>query len=184
MASDPPWPRGSHVFVDESKSRDYTLVAAIAVPNDLAAARSGVSRLRHKGSSSIHMTKESPGTRKRILAGLGGLPVSAYVVQCANPGLSELERRFTCLEHLLERCDEASVASLTIELDESIRKHEEQFLLEARRRMSLSDEFRYHWRRRNEEPLLWVADAVAWSYVQGGDWRNRARPLLREAFRI
>ena len=63
--------------------------------------------------------------------------------------------------------------TLTIELDESIRKHEEQFLLEARRRMSLSDEFRYHWRRRNEEPLLWVADAVAWSYVQGGDWAQQ-----------
>jgi hypothetical protein len=30
----------------------------------------------------------------------------------------------------------------------------------------------------HEEPLLWVPDAVAWCYGNGGDWRRRVAPLV------
>ena len=30
----------------------------------------------------------------------------------------------------------------------------------------------------HQEPLLWSADALAWAYGAGGDWRRRVDPLL------
>lgn len=30
----------------------------------------------------------------------------------------------------------------------------------------------------HEYPLLWVSDAVAWCYSNGGDWMRRAEPLV------
>lgn len=32
----------------------------------------------------------------------------------------------------------------------------------------------------NEEPLLWIADAVAWAYGAGGNWRQRTRELVEQ----
>jgi hypothetical protein len=29
-----------------------------------------------------------------------------------------------------------------------------------------------------KEPLLWLADAIAWSYAKGGDWQRRVNPLI------
>ncbi len=173
------WPRGCHVFIDESKRRDYTLVAATVVPIELAVLRRGVNALRHKGSNSIHMRKEAPSTRKRILSGLQELSVSAHVVQCGDPGLRELDRRLKCLEHVLDNCAEFGAASLTIELDESLRAREQQFFVEACRARTFAAGFRYGWAARNDEPLLWISDVLAWSFVQGGDWRRRSSPMVR-----
>ena len=32
----------------------------------------------------------------------------------------------------------------------------------------------------NEEPLLWIADAVAWNYGAEGNWRQRAGELIEQ----
>lgn len=36
----------------------------------------------------------------------------------------------------------------------------------------------------HEEPLLWVADGVAWAWGAGNDWRRRAAPLTAGIRRI
>ncbi len=177
------WPRGCHVFIDESKCRDYTLVAATVVPSEVAALRRGLRGLRHKGSNSIHMTKESPETRRRILSGLEELSVSVCIVQCVAD-LPELERRFKCLEYVLDMCAEHGAVRLTIELDESLRARESRFMIEACRTRSLPADFRYTWATRNQEPLLWISDALAWSYVQGGDWRRRSESMVCSGRRL
>jgi hypothetical protein len=30
------------------------------------------------------------------------------------------------------------------------------------------------------EPMLWVPDAIAWAYGNGGDWRRRAARLITD----
>jgi hypothetical protein len=32
--------------------------------------------------------------------------------------------------------------------------------------------------RSHEEPALWVADAVAWCWGAGGEWRHRISPIV------
>ena len=33
---------------------------------------------------------------------------------------------------------------------------------------------------RHEEPLLWVADVVAWCVNRGGEWERMVRPMIVE----
>lgn len=42
----------------------------------------------------------------------------------------------------------------------------------------MGPQFEYHWLQRNQEPLLWVPDAVAWSYARGRAERQRVNPLI------
>jgi hypothetical protein len=49
----------AHVFVDESKHRDYLLVAAAVMPGDLTAARKAIREVVMPGQRRVHMKKES-----------------------------------------------------------------------------------------------------------------------------
>lgn len=53
-----------HVFVDESKNRDYLVAASVVQPDDLVPARRVVSGLLLKGQSRLHMKKENRSRRR------------------------------------------------------------------------------------------------------------------------
>lgn len=178
------WPTGAHIFLDETKERDYTLVAVSVVASDVATVRSEVRRLRHKGAKSIHMRKEGDQSRNRIIAGLLQLPVQAHVIESADRSLNDLERRFQCLKYVLDMCARSAAARLTIELDQSIVKRERQFLVEEVRRWSLPSNFHYDWLARDQDALLWVSDVVAWSHARGGRWRAAVSPLVYSHRRV
>lgn len=65
-----------------------------------------------------------------------------------------------------------------IERDESIEKADRQILFREVRRHGLGDILSYAHEVPHQEPLLWVADAIAWSYTKGGEWKKRADPLI------
>lgn len=167
---------GAHVFTDESKSKAY-LMAATAVPkSDLAEARKHVRNLRHRGSQSIHMRKESDRSKRIVVDGLldFGFQVTMVLGRYSGP---ELGRRKDCLATIVRGCAADQAERLVIERDDSLVKHDQELLFEEVH--SLGGGPDYTWLSRNEEPLLWVSDAVAWCYAQGGSWRGRVRPLIR-----
>jgi hypothetical protein len=64
--------------------------------------------------------------------------------------------------------------SIVLELDETVRFRDHQFL---KQQQAIKE---WDHRQRHEEPLLWVADAVAWCVNRGGDWERMVRPLIVE----
>lgn len=42
----------------------------------------------------------------------------------------------------------------------------------------------YEHLRGQQEELLWIADAVAWAYGAGGDWRRRMKPIVSDVFMV
>jgi len=44
-------------------------------------------------------------------------------------------------------------------------------------RRAEQEDVRYEHVGKSEEPLLWIADAIAWSYGRGGRWREEVRTL-------
>ena len=69
------------VFLDESKSGKYTVVASVLAANDVSATRRAVSGLRLKGQNRVHFVKESDSRRRSILSMFCDLPLRAFVYE-------------------------------------------------------------------------------------------------------
>jgi hypothetical protein len=80
-------PPGAHLFVDESKERDYVLVAGVIAPADLATTRA-FTRNQNPANGSSPMP--SP------------IPAFEPVVYTADRGNDELAARAACLNALIE----------------------------------------------------------------------------------
>jgi hypothetical protein len=49
-------------------------------------------------------------------------------------------------------------------------------LFHAAREHGCSDSLQYELLAAHADPLLWIPDAVAWSWVKGGEWRDLVAP--------
>ncbi|WP_049822884.1 hypothetical protein [Arthrobacter sp. H41] len=89
----------------------------------------------------------------------------------------------TCLEALIDDLCHADAERLVLEQDDSLAAADRRIVAEQLRFQDNKD-LRYTHMRRNEEPLLWVGDAVAWCFQKGGPWRADVEPLIGEVRRL
>ena len=54
-----------HIYVDETKQRDYLLVASVHIATDLSALRRLIRELLMPNQRCLHMKDENPGRRRR-----------------------------------------------------------------------------------------------------------------------
>ncbi|NNU28574.1 hypothetical protein [Isoptericola sediminis] len=171
-------PRRGHVFVDESKRRDYLLVAAVVVPREIAAARQVVRGLMLPGQRGLHMVKESQSRQRKILSALEELDASITLYRAGQTYRTELERREVCLRRLVEDMKAGDHARLLLERDETLVRSDRKVIQHEHRRLGCT--FRYDHDTAAQEPLLCIPDAVAWAFSRGGDFRRRAEQLTDE----
>lgn len=67
---------------------------------------------------------------------------------------------------------------LVLERDESMATHDKRVIRSALIAHDMQGQISYSHEAAAGEPLLWIADAVAWSYGRAGDWRRRASPIV------
>lgn len=168
-----------HVFVDESKSHGLLVAAAVLSPQDLARSRAQLRALVHPGSHRIHMTKESGRHRQKIAAAVAAMPVlvDVYDASSYHPR-QELEARKHCLEALVANLAGTGCARLVVEQDDSLVEHDRRTLYTAVHRHRLETDMRYDHLRAKDEPLLWIADVVAWCWPKGGTWKQTITPIV------
>ena len=92
--------------------------------------------------------------------------------------MSDKEARVLCLEALVGLAIESEIFSLAIEQDESFVQSDKRVI--AGILMSQNSHLDYQHVGPHQHPLLWVSDAVAWSYTNGGDWLRRVSPMVDE----
>ncbi len=165
----------STLYVDESKSKGYTMVAAVVVPGDAAALRQEIRKLIVSGRR-IHFTKESPQHKRKILSRLTELGVQAHVFHCDSK--NDAIGRENCLIRLVAHAAEHAHTRIVLERDESIDKTDRRILYREVNNRGLGNSLSYELEQAQQEPLLWIADAIAWSYTKGGDWKRRAGALI------
>jgi hypothetical protein len=168
----------AHVFVDETKARDYLLVAAAVMPGDMNDARKAVRALTLRGQPRLHMKKESDARRKQILAAISTLGPQVTIYRAGATYRTELERRERCIRALIADLARDGHRSLCLERDESLVSRDRQHLIEATRAHGCADSLRYSHDSATSEPLLAIPDAVAWAWAKGGDWRRRCDSLV------
>jgi hypothetical protein len=163
------------VFVDESVRRTYVLCAVRVDPRDLAAARSAVRALLLRGERRIHFSKESDRRRRELLARLcdHGFDVALY----SAPAHDRTARAGLVALLVDDLGDE--LHRLVFESRNAGDVDDQRQLIDLHRTGHFPDHATYEHLRPHEEPLLWVADAVAWAHGAGGDWPRHIAPMIR-----
>lgn len=177
-----PGPRGAHVFVDETKSNGYLLVAAFVLPRHLSEARRTMRSLLLPRQSRLHFQKESPRRRSLIVSTVCGLN-APVVIYDASAHKNQREARTACLRRLVADLSRAGASRLVIEQDDSLIGADQRDLSDAvyqARALRLT----YEHLPGQADPLLWIADSVAWCWSRGGHWRQRVQPLIAATIKV
>jgi hypothetical protein len=91
-----------HVFVDESKDRDYLLVASLHVSGELDELRKFTRGLVLPGQRRVHMKKENDSRKRAIAAAICGAGVTATVYDAGSRYGHEVDARAACLRGLVD----------------------------------------------------------------------------------
>lgn len=168
---------GERVFVDESKSNGYYVVASAVAIGDHSAACKQLRSLLRSGQSRLHFQTEKDHSRKRLLTAMTQLDVRASVwVVKREPDKTARPR---CIEAVTEAMLRDGATELFLERDASLERADRQIIAAIMRRPhGERPELRYRHIGPSEDPMLWVSDAVAWCYQKRGDWIRRAEPLV------
>ncbi|TDE88177.1 hypothetical protein EXU48_23950 [Occultella glacieicola] len=177
-------PTSGHVFVDESKKRDYLLVAAVVIPSGLAHARQTMRILQKPGQRRLHMVKESPARQHTILSTIATLGAQVTIYQAGAGFRSHVERRGACLERLVEDIAAAGHTRLLLESEQGEEARDRRILYRQTDQHGCRDSLSYGHATAASEPLLAIPDAIAWAWARGGDARRRAEPLVTNHIRL
>ncbi len=167
-----------HVFVDETKDRDYLLVAGVVIPPDLDPVRRTLRTLVMPGQRRLHMAKERDQRRRQIVDAIVASGVTATVYDAGRSHCTELAAREACLRAVVIDAAESSAHMLVLEQDDSLLWWDQQRLIEITREVGCRATLRYEYRRAREELLLSIPDAIAWCWARGGIWRQRVEPVV------
>lgn len=167
-----------HVFVDETKARDYIMVAAVVVPGDLGTIRRKLNDHMLPGQRRLHMKAERDARKRALADTIASLPLSATVYSAGRRYRTDLQRRRACLEQLVRDLADQGQVQFTLELDETLLSTDRQQLIEVTRDTGCADQLHYRHERAATEPLLALPDAIAWCYAKGGHWRARISSVI------
>jgi hypothetical protein len=168
-------PSGSRLtaqaFVDESaRGSNYHVCVAVVADGDVDGLRRLVRSFCLPGQRRWHFVTERDSRRRQILdavIGSGQLSALAFYGKGHDTDVrAESFRRM--VSPLLDR----GVQRLIVESRQGRDQRDRQVLIEELRRLD-RPAFRYVHLPPHGDPLLWVADALAWSHSAGGAWRAR-----------
>ena len=103
-----------HIFVDETKRREYVLVAASVLGDDLAAARAVVKKLLKPGQRHLHMKNEADGRKETIAKALVAGNLRATVYDAGRRRGSQVLARAACLSALVDDVATSGVDTLIV----------------------------------------------------------------------
>jgi hypothetical protein len=165
-----------HAFVDESQRGPYLVVAAVLIPRDLVQVRGALRGMLLPGQRRLHFSSERPQRRRVLLGQMSDLPIQAWVYAAEG---KERVARARALESLLADLGSAGARRLVIECREPSQDAADRRLIAQAIRAGIAPAgLSYDHLRAHEEPVLWVADAVAWAVGARGAWAQRTEAIV------
>ena len=129
-----------------------------------------------QGQRSLHFAQESPQRRRSLLTRISKLPLRVLVYESTE---REPTARRLAIDALLQDLIPLKGSRLIIEHREfSQDRRERSQIAAAVHKQAAPKDLEYKHLSRYEEPILWVADAVAWAHGAGRDWRLRVEGLI------
>lgn len=167
--------RPTDAFVDESvRGQRYLMGCVLIEARDLPTTRSAIGALPTRGRR-LHFNNEDDAQRRILLAAIAELPVQAFVVVChRRHGVSEFLAREACLAAIVAEAQSQRVGRLVIESRQDDSDDARTITRVRRPHPPLVFEHRTAQR----EPMLGLADGIAWAAGAGGNWRVLIDPLV------
>jgi len=161
----------SHVFVDETKERDYLLIASVHVSGELDDVRKLMRGLVLRGQRRVHMKKESDPRRRAIAAAICGAGVTATVYDAGQ--------RYPRSRRLPARPGRGRGRPGRHPARDRTRRLTARLgSAPALRPRQGGAATALEHRRASAEQLLAILDAIAWCWAKGGHWRRRIQPAV------
>ncbi|MCT2988543.1 hypothetical protein EFN19_04355 [Propionibacterium freudenreichii] len=73
---------------------------------------------------------------------------------------------------------------LVLERDESVEVWDRRTIRERLDAVGGLGQLAYEHKNRNDQPMLWLADAVAWCYQKGNPWKAKVQPIVSEVITV
>ncbi len=168
-------------FVDESiRGQRYLLACVVVEARHLTDVRQAVSELAPAGKR-IHFYEGSDRTRRGAIEVFTSLPIRVWVTVCPRVhGVSEFLARDASLSEIVRRLQREAVAHLTVE-SRQFDLDDERTIIRARAK---SPSLVFDHVVGVREPVLWIADGVAWAFGAGGRWAGLVEPMISEVIEI
>lgn len=162
-------------YLDESVRRDRYIICVSLVPQEsIAVVRRQVKSLMPPGKKRIHFNEEADRRRRSFLKAISEMGVSSviYIVQSAD----FRDSRTAIMERVVSQLKEDKVVRLVMESRTNQDIQDRRDILQSLRSFPMPS-FTYEHLPAHGEPLLWIPDAVAWSWGRGGEWLSRVNDL-------
>ncbi len=165
----------AQAFVDESgRGSSYHVCAAVVANGDVHAVRRLARSFCLPGQRRWHFVHERASRRRQII---DALTASSQVTTLIFHGKGREDAiRAESFHRMVQPLLDRNVTRLVIESREGRDHLDRQVLLDELRLRATA--FGYDHMPPSGDPLLWVADAVAWCSSAGGAWRQRIEPLV------
>jgi hypothetical protein len=129
----------------------------------------------------LHFHQELNSTRTTALERFASMPIRVRLtVAVRQHGVNEYTARDVCLAEVVRQLQVESIPRLTIE---SRQDDMDDIRTIARARTS-EPTLVFDHKIGELEPMLWIADAVAWAFGAGGHWRRLVNPIIETAVEL
>ncbi len=165
-----------HAFVDESQRGPYLVSAVLIDPRELAETRTRLRAMLLSGQRRLHFAQERPPRRRSLLSAMSGLSVRVRLYESTEK--EEIARQLSMARLLADLVAMRGQRVVIESREASLDLRERRQIAMAVQAGTAPASLVYNHLRAHEEPLLWVADAVAWAYGARGEWRPRVAGLI------
>ncbi|MEY3624962.1 MAG: hypothetical protein RL696_343 [Actinomycetota bacterium] len=170
------------VFIDETKSKKFTLTAVFVDVERIPTIRLELTKLRMKGQRRIHFVDESHARRRHIASELEQLGVHA-IFYVSRSKVERLARKH-CLTAMVASLDKGSNYQIWLELDESHVSNDKAAITKALATNGMLDKVEFLHVSPHQQELLWIADALGWIKNRGAEWSRTLRRFSHQVLEL
>ena len=164
-------------FADETRRQGrYGIAVVIVCPCQVEIVCKVIQGSVPPGTRRLHCSKLRPRDRRLVASQLSPENIHALYISARG---RQTDARSECWRTLVPQLVGIGVVKLTIEqIDEGGKARDRRDIRNALLAIGRECDLTYAHRDPAGEPMLWVADAIAWCAGAGGTWRARIAPIL------
>ncbi len=168
-----------HAFVDESRRGSvYTIAVAIAQPANLRQLRRDLRGLLLPGQRELHFNDQKDPRRRVLADAIARMPIEVWIYRRCIERYAEPARQ-ECVDRVVGDLLVSGAHRLVLDTRAQLDAKDEATIRDVILRQPQDhDRFVYEHVDSAYESLLWIADAAAWCFGAGGNWRKRIEPVV------